>query len=103
MSSSKITKTSNIELIFKYNDHDRERVIYIDGVEKFYDKKNLRLITNESDPIRLFERFLTGEEIQSCCNRCCNTCNLFYTRRKRRINFFSELHQFIIKFFKIGS
>lgn len=95
--------TNKIEIIFNLENESRERIVSVDGIEKFHDKKAIEITINEDDPIRQLELFLLGEEIQGCCNRCCNSCDILNSRRKSRINIFSKLRQFIIKLFKISS
>lgn len=94
--------THKIEILLNYSSEDYERIVLMDGIEKYRDK---RLWTTsfpeDTDPIRYLEMFLLGEKPQYRCNGCGNSCNLACPIHNKRIRRPRKFIQFIAKFFNI--
>ena len=78
--------THKIEILLNYSSEDYERIVLMDGIEKYRDK---RLWTTsfpeDTDPIRYLDMFLLGEKPQYRCNGCGNSCNLSFKPIKQNL------------------
>ena len=89
--------THKIEILLNYSSEDYERIVLMDGIEKYRDK---RLWTTsfpeDTDPIRYLEMFLLGEKPQYRCNGCSNSCNLsFKPIKQNQITTMTDLQKTI--------
>lgn len=54
-----------IEILLNYSSEDYERIVLMDGVEKYRDKRLMSVsFPEDTDPIRYLEMFLLGEKPQ---------------------------------------
>lgn len=91
-----------IEILLNYSSEDYERIVLMDGVEKYRDKRLMSVsFPEDTDPIRYLEMFLLGEKPQCCCNGRCNSGNLACPINDKRVRRFRKFIQFIAKFLNI--
>ena len=82
-------KKSKIEITKIIHDENStitiERIITVDGVEQYRDKRDASVFMPYDDPIANLESFLSGEQPECCCDRCRNTCKSIDSRDIGRI------------------
>lgn len=87
--------------ISSLEDNKLERTVYLNGKEKYHDRRDIRIFPDDNDPIRRFQLFLLGKEPQSGCNGCRYSCNNLNPPDRGGVNIFGKLKQFVVQLFKV--
>jgi hypothetical protein len=95
--------SDKIEIRVSVLDDNRiERAIYMNGKERFFDRRDIRTaFPDENDPIRRIQFFLGGKEFQSTCHGCRYAGNHINPPESRGVNIFGKFKQFIVQLFKV--
>jgi hypothetical protein len=92
----------NIEIhISTLDDNALERVVYLNGKEMFYDRRDIHVSPDNNDPVRSLQFFLWGKELQCTCLGRRYTRNHFNPPDRRRINVFGKFKQFVVQLLKV--
>lgn len=92
--------TNKFEIEININQTSIERVVFINGEERYRDRYVFPAFPSDKDPIRALELFLMGEQPNNCRDRSCNSGNLINSFKDFWIVRLRKFFQFISKLFK---
>ena len=100
MEKDEFLGTSEIKIISNIYRQSIERIVFVDGKEKYRDYYVFPCFPPDNDPIRSLELFLMGEQPKSRRDGSCNSRNLINALKDFWIVRLRKFVQLISKFFK---
>ena len=101
MKKDEFLGTSEIKIVSNIYRQSIERIVIVDGEEKYRDYYVSPCFPSDKDPIRTLQMFLFGEKPQNRTNRSRYSCDSFHTRHHGRVCRFSQFFKLISQFLKI--
>lgn len=100
MGKDEFLGTSEIKIISNIYRQSIERIVFVDGKEKYRDYYVFPCFPSDNDPIRSLGLFLMGEQSKSRRDRSRNSGNFINALKYFWIVGFRKFVQFVSKFFK---